>query len=72
MIHVVLAQAAREMERYLREMPDVYGDVVGDVLQVMGIMETLRARLESPSRIAALIRRRAVPLRTALRTEDGA
>ena len=48
MISDVLFEALQEIERYQREMPDVYSDMAADIERVKVEMQTLQRRLDTP------------------------
>ena len=48
MISDVLSEAVDDIDTYLRECPDVYADILPEVLSVRGAMESLREKLDAP------------------------
>jgi hypothetical protein len=62
MISDVLADACAEIERYLRDMPDIYADCLDEVLAVYRAMSVLRQRLDCPLSDAEMVEEGYVPI----------
>lgn len=50
MISDTLSDAAADIRDYLRELPDVYKPVAGEVTDVLAAMDRLRIKLDTPPR----------------------
>jgi len=48
MISDVLFDAGEDIRRYLADMPDVYTEVLPEVLLVLAAMDALREKLDTP------------------------